>query len=325
MQLQIYQQSWPIDGVFAISRGSRTEAKVILVELSEGGFTGRGECVPYARYNETLDSVTTQINNLTSALDNELTRDELANLLQPGAARNALDCALWDLECKRRGQSIWSILGITPKPLTTAYTLSLDTPENMQQKVIQHRERPLFKLKLAGQGDLERVSAVRQGAPNARIIVDANEGWDEHIYRQIVPELVKLNVEMIEQPLPAKDDYILEKLEHPIPLCADESCHVSSDLPRLIGRYEMINIKVDKAGGLTEALILKEKAQQVGLDIMVGCMLGTSLSMAPAFVAAQSAKVVDLDGPLLLSEDRPNGFKFSKQSEMQLLKPQLWG
>lgn len=325
MKSQIYQQSWPIDGVFAISRGSRTEAKVILIELSEGGFTGRGECVPYARYNETLDSVTTQINNLAPALENELTRDELADILPAGAARNALDCALWDLECKRKGQSIWSILDMVPEPLITAYTLSLDTPENMQHKAIQHQTRPLFKLKLAGQGDLDRVKAVRSGAPNARIIVDANEGWDEHIYRQIVPELVKLNVEMIEQPLPAQDDHVLEKLDHPIPLCADESCHVSQDLPRLIGRYEMINIKVDKTGGLTEALILKEKAQQAGLDIMVGCMVGTSLSMAPAFVAAQKTKVVDLDGPLLLSEDRPNGFKFSKQSEMQLLKPQLWG
>ncbi|MFM2481042.1 N-acetyl-D-Glu racemase DgcA [Celerinatantimonas sp. YJH-8] len=325
MQLRIYQQSWPIAGAFTISRGSRTEARIVLVELLESGFTGRGECVPYTRYGETIESVTTQISNLSEKINQGMTRQELNELLPAGAARNALDCALWDLECKRKGCSIWSLLDIEPHSVTSAYTLSLDTPEKMHEKAVEHQHRPLLKLKLAGKGDLERVQAVRQGSPQARIIVDANEGWTPEIYQELIPELVKLNVEMIEQPLPADQDSILSEFEHPITLCADESCHTRKDLHRLKGRYEMINIKIDKTGGLTEALELKAQAEQSGFKIMVGCMLGTSLSMAPAFTLAQSAHIVDLDGPLLLAEDRPNGFSYTTASEMQLLKPQLWG
>lgn len=325
MQLRTYSQSWPIAGAFTISRGSRTEAKVILLELSDNGLTGRGECVPYARYGETLESVTAQLTDLTDAIAQGISREQLFNLLPAGAARNALDCALWDLECKRQGISVWELTQIKPHSLTTAYTLSLDTPEKMHEKAVAHIKNPLLKLKLAGEGDLARVQAVRDGSPKARIIVDANEGWTPEIYQQLVPELVKLNVEMIEQPLPADQDEVLKELEHPICLCADESCHTRADLQRLKGRYEMINIKMDKTGGLTEALALKAQAQQDGFKIMVGCMLGTSLSMAPAFVAAQDAQIVDLDGPLLLAEDRPNGFTYTEASEMQLLKPQLWG
>lgn len=325
MQLEIIEQSWPIAGVFRISRGSRTETKVIQVKLTDGTAVGRGECVPYARYDETLASVAQQIEDIRPALEAGLSREQLSKMLPAGAARNAVDCALWDLECKRSGQRIWQLLDVTPKALTTAYTLSLDEPENMKQKALEHKLRPLFKLKLAGAGDLERVQAVRNGAPNARIIIDANEGWTKEIYQQLVPELVKLGVEMIEQPLPQAEDHILAELEHPIALCADESCHDRKDLPNLKGRYEMINIKIDKTGGLTEALALKQAAVEAGFGIMVGCMVGTSLAMAPAFALAQDAKIVDLDGPLLLAKDQGEGFTYTAQSQMQPMTAELWG
>ncbi|MFM2483893.1 N-acetyl-D-Glu racemase DgcA [Celerinatantimonas yamalensis] len=325
MQLHITQHNWPIDGIFRISRGSRTQAQVIQVELSDGSSIGRGECVPYARYNETLASVSATIEGLRPQIVRGLSRGQLAQLLPAGAARNAVDCALWDLECKQAHQTIWQRLSITPHALTTAYTLSLDTPEQMQQKAQAHHHRPLFKLKLAGDGDLERVKAVRQAVPNAQIIIDANEGWNSVLYQQLVPELVNLNVAMIEQPFPAGDDALLQDLPHPIALCADESCHDRQDLVKLKGCYEMINIKIDKTGGLTEALALKQAAEAEGFAIMVGCMVGTSLAMAPAFVVAQNAKIVDLDGPLLLAQDQPHGFEYDQASQMQVPSSKLWG
>jgi len=325
MNVRLLHERWPIRGTFAISRGAKTHADVVVVELREGGLLGRGECVPYGRYGESVEGVLARLEALAPRLEAGLNRQTMQTLLPAGAARNALDCAFWDLECKQAGKRIWQHLGQpAPRPLLTAYTLSLDSPERMEQAARDNACRPLLKLKLAGASDLARVEAVRRGAPSARIIVDANEGWDETLYRQLVPELVRLKVEMIEQPLPADRDAVLAQLPHPIPLCADESCHDRSSLERIIGRYEMVNIKTDKTGGLTEALALKHDAEAAGLQIMVGCMLATSLAMAPAFVLAQGASVVDLDGPLLLDGDRRPGFHFI-DSQMQVFDAGLWG
>jgi L-alanine-DL-glutamate epimerase-like enolase superfamily enzyme len=325
MQVNLVDESWLIEGSFTISRGSRTHANVVVVELQQGEYIGRGECVPYARYDESIESVIAELAALKEQIAAGLTRQEMQSLLPAGAARNALDCAYWDLACKKSGQRIWQQLEVPqPKPLMTAFTLSLDTPERMKEAAIKNAHRPLLKLKLAGEGDVERVAAVREGSPNARIIVDANEGWNEQQYLTMVPELVKLGVEMIEQPFPASDDAALAHLPRPITLCADESCHDSSSLKNIIGRYDMINIKLDKTGGLTEAIALKEEAEKAGLQIMVGCMVATSLAMAPAFIVAQNVQIVDLDGPLLLAEDRQSGIQFD-ESLMNVYQAELWG
>ncbi|WP_298940784.1 N-acetyl-D-Glu racemase DgcA [uncultured Psychromonas sp.] len=325
MQVNLVDESWLIEGSFTISRGSRTHANVVVVELQQGEHIGRGECVPYARYDESIESVIAELAALKEQIAAGLTRQEMQSLLPAGAARNALDCAYWDLACKKLGQRIWQQLeDPQPKPLMTAFTLSLDTPERMKEAAIKNAHRPLLKLKLAGEGDVERVAAVREGSPNARIIVDANEGWNEQQYLTMVPELVKLGVEMIEQPFPASDDAALAHLPRPITLCADESCHDSSSLKNIIGRYDMINIKLDKTGGLTEAIALKEEAEKAGLQIMVGCMVATSLAMAPAFIVAQNVQIVDLDGPLLLAEDRQSGIQFD-ESLMNVYQAELWG
>ncbi|GAA4497288.1 N-acetyl-D-Glu racemase DgcA [Pseudaeromonas paramecii] len=325
MQARVFEESWPIAGRFVISRGARTEARVVVVELTDGAAVGRGECVPYARYGETVEGVMAEIAELLPALEQGLSRQALQQRLPAGAARNAIDCALWDLECKQSGQRIWQRTGLSaPAPQVCAYTLSVDTPEAMEAVARQHAWRPLLKLKLAGAGDLARVAAVRRGAPEARIIVDANEGWDEVLYRELVPELATLGVAMIEQPLPAGQEALLATLPRPIPLCADESCHDRSSLPAVLGSYDLINIKTDKTGGLTEALALKAEAEAAGLGIMVGCMLATSLAMAPAFVLAQGVRVVDLDGPLLLATDRPDGFAYDG-ALMQPCEAALWG
>lgn len=325
MELTLAHERWPLRHAFTIARGSRTQADVVTVTLRQNGFSGRGECLPYARYGESVASVMAQIDSLRAGLAAGMTRAELQDALPAGAARNALDCAFWDLECKSAGQSIWQRAGLpAPHSLHTAYTLSLDTPARMQQMAQENNWRPLLKLKLADELDIARVAAVREGAPEARIIVDANEGWDEAMYLRQAPELARLGVSLIEQPLPAGKDVALAQLPHPVPLCADESCHDLASLAALVGRYEMINIKLDKTGGLTEALRLRQYAQEQGLNIMVGCMVSTSLSMAPAFVVAQGAAVVDLDGPLLLQRDRTNGLHYNGS---EILPPNalLWG
>ncbi|MFP1738631.1 N-acetyl-D-Glu racemase DgcA [Lonsdalea quercina] len=310
-ELHVSHESWPLQGTFTISRGSKTQADVVVVALSAGGATGYGECVPYARYGESIDSVIAQIRSLEDDLRNGLDRIALQRRLPSGAARNAVDCAFWDLECKQSGQRVWQRLpSSAPNALETAYTLSLDTPDNMRIAAKKQSARPLLKLKLADKDDLARVAAVREGAPAARLIVDANEGWNAELYLKLVPELAALGVTMIEQPLPAGQDSELEVLPHPIPICADESCHDCDSLSGIAGYYDMINIKLDKTGGLTEAMRLRAEAQKAGLQIMVGCMVGTSLSMAPATFVAQGAEVVDLDGPLLLQRDRENGLHY---------------
>jgi L-alanine-DL-glutamate epimerase-like enolase superfamily enzyme len=323
--LKVSTESWPIRGTFTISRGSKTTAEVVLVELSQGGAVGRGESVPYARYGESIDSVIAQVESLHGALAEGLDRQGLQALLPAGAARNAVDLAFWDLECKLSGRRHWELAGLpSPQPVTTAFTLSLDSVENMARKAADNAARPLLKLKLAGPEDLDRVAAVRRNAPQTRIIVDANEGWTVEQYTALAPQLADLGVEMIEQPLPAGEDAALAGIERPVPVCADESCHDTATLAQLSGRYDMINIKLDKTGGLTEALKLKAAAEAEGYGIMVGCMLATSLAMAPGVLLAQGVPVVDLDGPLLLAEDRDPALKIV---DSQVFPPEsaLWG
>lgn len=309
MRIEVTADVFKLAQVFTISRGSRTEAKVLTVRITEGGVAGWGECVPYARYNETLESVTAEI----EALNGRLTREGLYDLLPAGAARNAVDCALWDLEAKQAGKRAWDLAGLpVPKPEITAYTLSLAEPAEMQAQAAQNAHRPLLKIKLGTPDDMPRLEAVRAGAPNSTIIVDANEGWSAEVYADLAPHLVRLGVALVEQPLPAGDDDALIGMERPVPVCADESAHDCNSLAKLKGKYDAVNVKLDKAGGLTEALKLRAAALAEGYEIMIGCMVGSSLAMAPATILAQGAKVTDLDGPLLLAEDRDHALTFDE-------------
>ena len=321
MTIRVTKDVFPLAQVFTIARGSRTEAHVVTAHVEHDGITGRGECVPYARYGETLESVEAQITTLPT----DVTRDALQEALPAGAARNAVDCALWDLEAKRAGVRAWDLAGLPePKPEITAYTLSLDTAEKMQAQAAENAHRPLLKIKLGTPDDMVRLEAVRRGAPKARIIVDANEGWTADVYADLAPHLVRLGVQMVEQPLPADNDDMLAEIARPLPVCADESCHDRASLPDLKGKYDMVNIKLDKAGGLTEALALKNAARSSGYDIMVGCMVGSSLAMAPATILAQGVAFTDLDGPLLLAEDRANPLVFDAAG-IHPPTPALWG
>lgn len=306
---------------FTIARGSRTVAKVLTVHITRGNITGRGECVPYARYDETLDSVEAEIASLPA----DITRADLQDALPPGAARNAVDCALWDLEAKTAWARVWDLLGrSTPTPTTTAFTLSLDTPDAMQASAAKHAARPLLKIKLGTPDDMPRLEAVRKGAPDAQIIIDANEGWTAEVYSDLAPHLVGLGVKMVEQPLPAGADDLLSEIERPLPVCADESCHDRASLADLKGKYDIVNIKLDKTGGLTEALALKDAAVAEGYGLMIGCMVGSSLAMAPAMLLTEGAAFVDLDGPLLLAEDRTPPLRFDG-STIYPPDAALWG
>lgn len=319
--ITVQADSFRLAEVFTIARGSRTAARVLRVTVARGGFTGQGECVPYARYGESLDSVTAEI----EALPQDITRAALQDALEPGAARNALDCALWDLEAKQAGRRVWDIADLpVPGPEITAYTLSLDTPEKMEASAARHAHRPLLKIKLGTPDDMPRLEAVRRGAPGAKIIVDANEGWSADVYADLAPHLTRLGVALVEQPLPAGQDDMLAEIARPVPVCADESCHDRASLPGLKGKYDMVNIKLDKTGGLTEALALKQAALADGYRIMIGCMVGTSLSMAPATLLAQGADYTDLDGPLLLAEDRDPALRFD-EAGVYPPEPALWG
>ena len=319
--IQAKVEIFPLAQVFRISRGARTQAEVVSVEINRNHFTGHGECVPYARYNETLESVIQQIESLPADID----RKTLQTMLPAGAARNAVDCALWDLESKTLNQPIWQLAGMQmPKQALTAFTLSLDEPENMLKQAKYNSNRPLLKIKLGTPNDMPRLEAVRLGAPNSEIIVDANEGWNAEIYTKLAPDLVRLGVKLVEQPLPANQDDALIGLPRPLPICADESCHDRSSLPQLVGKYDYVNIKLDKTGGLTEALLLKNKALEDGFKIMVGCMVGSSLAMAPATLIAQNATFVDLDGPLLLSQDRHHGLLYEDSWVYPPVR-ELWG
>ena len=317
--ISVTRDSFRFAQTFTIARGSRDVAQVLTVRVTRDGVTGQGECVPYARYGESLESVAAQI----AALPEGISRAELQDALPAGAARNAVDCALWDLEAKRRGLPVWRLAGLAePRPVVTAYTISLMTPEAMEAEAAKHAARPLLKIKLGTPEDMPRLEAIRRGAPRARIIVDANEGWSAEVYADLAPHLLRLGVEMVEQPLPAGADDMLAEIARPLPVCADESCHDRSSLHALRGKYDMVNLKLDKTGGLTEALALRQAAE--GFDVMVGCMVGSSLAMAPAMLPAQGAAIVDLDGPLLLAEDRDTPMRFEESTVFPA--PQtLWG
>jgi L-alanine-DL-glutamate epimerase-like enolase superfamily enzyme len=318
-------ESWPLAEAFIISRGVKTEAEVVVAQIADGRFRGRGEAVPYARYDETTASVLAQIEDVRRRIEGGAGRMELQGLLPAGAARNALDCALWDLEAKRAGVRAWTLAGRTRlDPVKTSFTISLRSPAEMALSARAHARRPMLKLKIGGPNDLDAVAAVRAAAPKARLIVDANEALTFEDLRRLAPEFARLGVQLVEQPLPAGQDDALEGYETPVPLCADESLHTRAELALCARRYALVNVKLDKTGGLTEALALAAEARAAGLGLMVGCMVATSLSMAPAMILAQGADVVDLDGPLLLARDRRPGLAVSG-SMVAPPSPDLWG
>ncbi|KQP30220.1 mandelate racemase [Methylobacterium sp. Leaf102] len=319
-------ERFPIAGAFTIARGSRTEAVVVLATITDTeGRVGRGECVPYARYGETVDSVRDLILAQADAIAAGASRTDLLTAMKPGAARNALDCALFDLEAKQLGRPAWEIAGLSaPEVATTAYTLSLGDPESMEAAARAAAARPLLKVKLGGEGDPDRIAAVRRGAPRSRLVVDANEAWRPDTLEANLAACVAAQVELIEQPLPAGEDEILATIPRPIPICADESLHDRAGLDALATRYDAINIKLDKAGGLTEAVMLAHEARARGFSLMIGCMVGTSLAMAPAMLLAHHADFVDLDGPLLLARDRDPALVFDG-SLIHPPTPELWG
>jgi L-Ala-D/L-Glu epimerase len=327
-------ERWPIAGKFVISRGARTTATTVLATVSdESGRAGRGECVPYARYGETVESVVAAIES--APLGRRPDRQALRRGMPAGAARNALDCAIWDVECKRNNIPAWKMAGLEEmRAVTTAYTINLGTPDEMAEAAsraagtesagTRATKMPLLKIKLGGDGDAERVRAVRAAAPGTRLIVDANEAWDEGNFEVNMKACAEARVELVEQPLPAGQDTFLRDVEHAVPICADESLHTTADLAGLEGKYDAVNVKLDKAGGLTEALDVVREARRAGYRIMVGCMVGTSLAMAPALLLAQQADFVDLDGPLLLARDRAPGLVYSG-AMVQPPSAELWG
>ena len=325
MELSLAAESWPISVIFALSRGSKAEAEVIVATIRDGEYEGRGECVPYKRYGETIESVKAQIESARSEVEKGLSRTELQKILPPGAARNALDCALWDLEAKQKGRSIWELLNIKPEPKQTAFTISLHTPGKMAEEAsVAAKEYSLLKIKLGAGGDEVRLKKIREAAPHARLIVDVNEGWDENNIGGMIQACESVGVELIEQPVSVEHSNILQNVRTPILICADESAHTSGDIPKLVGYYSAVNIKLDKAGGLTEALAMVKKAKEAGLAIMVGCNVSTSLSMAPATVLAQYADYVDLDGPLLLERDREPSIEYREGMIMPTVS-EIWG
>ena len=319
--IRVMTERFRLAQAFTISRGSKTEARVLTVCITRGGVTGWGECVPYARYGETVEGVTAQIKSLPAGISH----DALQRALPAGAARNAVDCALWDLEAKRLGRRVWEIAGLpAPGPVLTAFTLSLDTPVAMRAAAEANAMRPILKIKLGTPDDMPRLEAVRRGAPNAALILDANEGWTAEVYAALAPRLVGMGVVLVEQPLPAGADDMLAEMARPLPVCADESCHDRASLGGLRGKYDMVNLKLDKTGGLTEGLATRDAARALGLRIMVGCMVGSSLAMAPAVLLAQGADWTDLDGPLLLAEDRAHPLRYDAEG-VHPSNANLWG
>ena len=325
MELSVRIERWPLAGVFAISRGSKTEAVVVVAELSDGTHRGRGESVPYERYGETPDGIVAAIEAVRPVLRRGLDRGALQRAMPAGAARNALDCAYWDVNAKQAGRRVHELAGLgAPGPLTTAYTISLGSAAAMAAAAEQAAWRPLLKVKLGGDDDAARIAAVRRAAPRVQLIVDANEGWNPDNFEANLAACADAGVTLIEQPLPEGRDKALARIKRPIPVCADESVHDRASLDALTGKYDAVNIKLDKAGGLTEALALAAEAERRGFAVMVGCMVATSLAMAPAMLVAQRARWVDLDGPLLLASDRSDGLRY-EGSLVYPPDPVLWG
>jgi L-alanine-DL-glutamate epimerase-like enolase superfamily enzyme len=325
LSLSVHIERWPIAGAFTISRGAKTEAVVVVAELADGHHRGRGECVPYARYGETVEGVAAAIGAMGDAIAGGLDRERLQRAMPAGAARNALDCAFWDLAAKRAGRPVHELIGLPPpQPLTTAYTISLAAPEVMAQAAAKAAGRALLKVKLGGAGDGARIAAVRRAARHAELIVDANEGWTAEDLAENLAACAQAGVTLIEQPLPAAADDALARIAHPLPICADESVHDGASLAALNGKYDAVNIKLDKTGGLSEALAMARQAEALGFALMVGCMVATSLAMAPAMLVTQRARVVDLDGPLLLARDRQDGLRYDG-SRVHPPTAALWG
>ena len=323
--MSFQQKDFPLAQVFRIARGAKTKAQVIEVTLEENGCVGHAESVPYARYQESIATVTSQLDYVQGKLAQGISLDNVLASMAAGSAKNAIDCAYWDLKAKLRKKPVHQLLGLSQvQRCTTAQTLSIDTPENMAKAAKNLSFPPLIKVKLDNESILEKMQAIYDASPNSQFIVDANEGWSIVDLIECVPKLAELNVVLIEQPLPTGQDQALIDYDFPVALCADESCHTRRELAYLKGRYDAINIKLDKTGGLTEALLLAREATALGFDLMVGCMVGTSLAMAPAYLLAGQAKYVDLDGPLLVDQDRPFGFDI-KNGEMPALDFRLWG
>ncbi|MEH6720520.1 MAG: N-acetyl-D-Glu racemase DgcA [Aurantimonas endophytica] len=323
-RVSVTVEHFPLAREFRISRGAKTEAVVIVCEIEEGSFRGRGECVPYARYGESIDSVVAAMESARAGIERGASRDDLGRTLPAGAARNALDCALWDLEAKASGQRVAALICRTaPRPLETAYTIGIDAPAAMADAAKAAR-RSLLKIKVGTEDDLERMAAIHAATNGARLILDANEGWTAANIGVHLQAAAATGAVLVEQPLPKDSDAILADIPHPVPICADESVHTTEDLEALRGRYDYVNVKLDKTGGLTEALRLVARAQELGFGVMVGCMVGTSLAMAPAVLLAQMADFVDLDGPLLLAKDRPHGLVYDR-STVAPPTPELWG
>jgi L-alanine-DL-glutamate epimerase-like enolase superfamily enzyme len=324
-RLGVRAETWPLRAAFTISRGAKWEARVVVAEIDDGTVLGRGECVPYGRYGETVEAVVAAIEAQAGAVAHGLDRAALGRTMAPGAARNALDCALWDLEAKRAGERAWGLAGLAaPAPAVTAETIGIDTCEAMGAAAARLAGRPLIKVKLGAEDVLGRIRAVRAAAPATRLVVDANEAWSMELLAQVAPGLAGLGVEMIEQPLAAGADQDLAGFDSPVPLCADESCHGAADVGALAGAYALVNIKLDKTGGLSAALELAAAARRAGLGVMVGCMVGTSLAMAPATLLMEGAACVDLDGPLWLKRDRDHGLDFI-DGRVHPPGPALWG
>lgn len=316
---------WPLKEPFHISRGVRTETRVVRAELNHCGVSGYGEAVPYARYGETTDSVITRIEDVAAAVEEGISPEELQAILPPGAARNAVDCALWDMMSRWKEIPVWQLLHLPgPASVTTAVTISIGKAEDMAEKALHYKDFPLLKVKLDAENIRERITAIRSAAPNPRIILDPNESWSMEHLTDLNNFLEEMNISLLEQPLAAGHDDDLRYFSGSIPICADESCHTRQDLEGLTGKYQVINIKLDKTGGLTEAVKLKQQAEAMGFGIMIGCMVATSLAMAPAMLLAPGADFVDLDGPLLIKEDRRNGLDIT-QGHIAVPSPELWG
>lgn len=314
-------ETFPLRNPFTISRGSKTEARVVTCRVTRGGHSGRGEGVPYPRYGETVAQAVAQIAGLPEGIG----RAALQKALPAGAARNAVDCALWDHEAKAAGVPVWRLAGLAaPQPVQIAFTLSLDTPDRMREAAARNRHRAVLKVKLGTPEDMPRIEAVRAGAPGVRLIVDANEGWTPEVYADLAPHLIRLGVEMVEQPLPQGADGMLAEMARPLPVCADESAHDAASLPGLVGRYDVVNLKLDKTGGLTEALRARDEARRLGLRVMLGCMISSSLSMAPAILVAQGADWSDLDGPVDMAQDRDHPVTYDDR-HIHPASPLLWG
>lgn len=325
-KLSLRVERFPIAGQFTIARGSKTEAAVIVVEIADGASAGRGECVPYSRYSESIDTVRDQIEKIKVELEQGANRSRLQMMIPAGAARNAIDCALWDLEAKQASTRAHLLAGI-PKMGTveTAFTISLGSVDSMFENAKKAAHRPMLKIKMgAPEGDIERIFAVRKAAPKSKLIADANEGWNASNITEHLKACREAGYSMIEQPIPSSEDEILRTVDRLVPICADESVHGLESLDRLVGLYDVVNVKLDKTGGLTEALSLVKAAREKNFKIMVGCMVSSSLAMAPAMLIAQGAEFVDLDGPLLLAKDRDDGLRF-EGSTIYPPSTTLWG